>query len=142
MVFGFREKDKSARITAFLSWLSLLFNESFFQREEWCFLILYKWKLILMNQLLFFFTANQTQLFMAATAQEAHEIIKQYAEATMTTFVSMRKMKQYGITGNLFGSPSNILFLVAFHLFSIIESPRTILYDSKWVIPCQIIQIL
>ena len=36
---------------------------------------------------------------MAATAQEAHEIIKQYAEATMTTFVSMRKMKQYGITG-------------------------------------------
>ena len=79
---------------------------------------------------------------MAATAQEAHEIIKQYAEATMTTFVSMRKMKQYGITGNLFGSPSNILFLVAFHLFSIIESPRTILYDSKWVIPCQIIQIL
>ena len=36
---------------------------------------------------------------MASTAQEAHEIIKQYAEETMTTFVSMRKMKQYGITG-------------------------------------------
>lgn len=39
------------------------------------------------------------KLFSATTAQEAHEIIKKYAEETMSTFVSMRKMKQYGITG-------------------------------------------
>ena len=44
---------------------------------------------------------------MAATAQEAHEIIKQYAEETMTTFVSMRKMKQFGITG-----------IINFHVYS------------------------
>lgn len=39
------------------------------------------------------------KLFVATTAQEAHEIIKKYAEETMSTFVSMRKMKQFGITG-------------------------------------------
>ena len=39
------------------------------------------------------------KLFVATTAQEAHEIIKRYAEETMSTFVSMRKMKQFGITG-------------------------------------------
>lgn len=47
-------------------------------------------------------TENNQQypkLFAATTAQEAHEIIKKYAEETMSTFVSMRKMKQYGITG-------------------------------------------
>lgn len=38
------------------------------------------------------------KLFVATTAQEAHEIIKKYAEETMSTFVSMRKMKQFGIT--------------------------------------------
>ncbi|XP_012562353.2 uncharacterized protein LOC101236525 isoform X1 [Hydra vulgaris] len=38
------------------------------------------------------------QLFVCTTAQEAHELVKQYAEETLSTFVSMRKMKQYGIT--------------------------------------------
>ena len=39
-------------------------------------------------------------LFTSFTAQQAHDIIKDYGEETMTTFVSMRKMKRYGITGN------------------------------------------
>ncbi|XP_066924257.1 uncharacterized protein [Clytia hemisphaerica] len=38
------------------------------------------------------------QLFTVSTAEDAHEVIKNYAEETMSTFVSMRKMKQYGIT--------------------------------------------
>lgn len=42
---------------------------------------------------------NSYQLFVASTANEAHEIIKRYAEETMSTFVSMRKMKQFGVTG-------------------------------------------
>jgi len=37
-------------------------------------------------------------LFTASTANQAHEIIKAYAEETLSTFVSMRKMKRYGIT--------------------------------------------
>ena len=41
------------------------------------------------------------QLFVCTTAQEAHELVKQYAEETLSTFVSMRKMKQFGITGCL-----------------------------------------
>ena len=42
---------------------------------------------------------RNSQLFVANTASESHEIIKRYAEETMSTFVSMRKMKQFGITG-------------------------------------------
>ena len=50
-------------------------------------------------------------LFTSFTAQQAHDIIKDYGEETMTTFVSMRKMKRYGITGN-FHFESNFNFRV------------------------------
>ena len=39
------------------------------------------------------------RLFMTNSAAEAHEIVQNFAEETMTTFVSMRKMKQFGVTG-------------------------------------------
>ena len=46
------------------------------------------------------------RLFVANTANEAHEIIQNFAEETMTTFVSMRKMKQFGQTGNVIDNSS------------------------------------
>ena len=51
--------------------------------------------------MLFEFSEKYPQLFTVSTAEDAHEVIKNYAEETMSTFASMRKMKQYGITGTL-----------------------------------------
>ena len=45
--------------------------------------------------------AHPPRLFMANSASEAHDVIQNFAEETMTIYVSMRKMKQFGVTGEL-----------------------------------------
>ena len=57
-------------------------------------------------------------LFVATTAHEAHEIIKRYAEETMSTFVSMRKMKQFGITGIYIASYTHSCYFISLNVFT------------------------